>query len=305
MASPSPSTKNSGALARARAANRGGSLVRGGSSYRSLADADDRVALRGDDLTAAVGEFFGAEAAKLQQQVMAATPTQHGSSTTSGGSFFAEHGTAAVAPTAVITTEKSAPQSTEEEEKAKAAAQNQLLATLARQMKEAETFQQMRGLLKKRGGAQHSLPLRGTTWHWRFCVLHPHALAIHDGSDRPKALRSAVPLKHVLTVVPATEEEAGGRTFAFALHTSLGRSWIFCCSMRPHALLTLFACPPVYLTRLTCDGPPDSRTLSRARSVSDRPGQLAKGTARVPAADPRRRPLERAQWARADRGAVR
>ena len=85
----------------------------------------------------------------------------------------------------------------------------------------------MRGLLKKRGGS--SLGMNITTWHWRFCVLHRHALAVHDGKDRPQALRSVVPMKHVLQIVPATVQESGGRTFAFAIHTSLGRTWTFCC----------------------------------------------------------------------------
>ena len=92
---------------------------------------------------------------------------------------------------------------------------------------QAETFRPMRGLLKKRGGASRGLGV--TTWHWRFCVLHKHALAIHSGHDRPHELRSAVPLKHVLQVAPATAEQSGGRSFAFALHTSVGRSWVFCC----------------------------------------------------------------------------
>ena len=111
------------------------------------------------------------------------------------------------------------------------AQQQQLLVALGQKMKEAQTsqFHQMRGLLKKKGGASRSLPFHGTTWHWRYCVLHPHALAIHDGHSRPKALRSAVPLKHVFNVTAATHDESGGRQFAFTLHTSLGRDWVFCC----------------------------------------------------------------------------
>ena len=84
----------------------------------------------------------------------------------------------------------------------------------------------MRGLLKKRGGG---LRTGKATWHWRFCILHSHALAIHEGKDCPKALRSSVALKHVLRVEPATHEEAMGREeMAFSLHTTTGRTYVFC-----------------------------------------------------------------------------
>ena len=201
---PMASTRNAGALARARAANslqRGSSLNLFGSGkalYRNLDEADDKVALVGEDLSAAVETFFGSEAAQLQRQAMP---------------------TAALPPAQV-----GAPAPAADD-----AARTQLAASIARKMAEAEPeFAQVRGLLKKRGGAARGLSV---TWHWRFCVLHRHALAVHDGKDRPKELRSAVPLKHVLRVEAATAAECGERDFAFALRTDLegGRSWIFCC----------------------------------------------------------------------------
>ena len=86
----------------------------------------------------------------------------------------------------------------------------------------------MRGLLKKKGGAMVSAGMV-TTWHWRYCVLHHHALAIHEGRSVPGNLRSALPLKHALRIDVATEKESGKRDFAFAIETDLGRAWTFCC----------------------------------------------------------------------------
>lgn len=185
-------TRNESALARARAAkNR--PLAR----YKNLADADDAISLEGSDLTAAVTEFLGARTAQLAEQAMAPASGSDPSIAS-----------------------------------ARQELKNVLLSTLSTQQPNSAAQpmpQLLRGLLKKRGGASHHLPFHSITWHWRFCVLHPHALAVHEGSDRPKALRSVVPLKHVLAVTPATIEESGGRSFGFALHTSLGRSWVFCC----------------------------------------------------------------------------
>lgn len=98
-----------------------------------------------------------------------------------------------------------------------------LLSTLHAQRRHEGTFEPIRGLLKKRGGGR-----RFTTWHWRFCLLHPHAIAVHGGIDRPGAIRSAVALKHVVNVCNASAAECGDRPFAFAVHCD-DRSWVFCC----------------------------------------------------------------------------
>jgi hypothetical protein len=87
------------------------------------------------------------------------------------------------------------------------------------------SYRSMRGLLKKKGSGAR---LGVTTWHWRYCVLHSHALAVHEGKDRPKALRSSVPLAKVLRVELSTNDEAGGRSLAFSLHTA-ERTFVFCC----------------------------------------------------------------------------
>ena len=199
------STRNSSALARAKSANRSGSLRK--TSYKSLEDVDDNVALGSDDLSTAIASFFGDDVMELRRR---AEPEVHEA---------ASHDvtTPAEASSNDVTTP------------ADGKAKTQLLATLAQKFQESESsFQGMRGLLKKRGGAAR---FSKVTWHWRSCVLHKHALTIHDGKDRPTNLRSVVPLKHVLRVERATAEESGDRSFAFTVFTDLegGRSWVFCC----------------------------------------------------------------------------
>jgi hypothetical protein len=201
MATPGSPTRNTSALARARAASQASRLSRLGQSrqFNRLDEADDQLALEGEQLTAAVGTFFGDSAAQMHAEIQ-----QQAADTQAPGSESA--------PTAVAANPASAPLA------------KSLLTALEQRMQSETPDNSMRGLLKKRGGGAML-----TTWHWRFCILHPHALAIHDGKDMPKALRSAVPLKHALEVRPATAEESGGREYAFALETSLGRTWVFCC----------------------------------------------------------------------------
>ena len=67
------------------------------------------------------------------------------------------------------------------------------------------------------------------TWHWRFCVLHDHALVVHEGKDAPgpsQIVRSAIALKDVLSVGPEFKEN-NGRPFCFSLLTE-ARTWVFC-----------------------------------------------------------------------------
>ena len=67
------------------------------------------------------------------------------------------------------------------------------------------------------------------TWHWRFCVLHDHALVVHEGKDAPgpsAIVRSAIALKDVLSVGPEFKEN-NGRQFCFSLLTE-ARTWVFC-----------------------------------------------------------------------------
>ena len=201
-------TKNVSALQRARAQ----SAKRLESRFKRLEDADDTLELAGEDLTKAVTEFFGEDAAKLQQQVMST-------------SAASEVGPAGAAATVTTTTASDDGISTQVTTSAVAnhADAKQLMSALTEKMHK-EAFEPMRGLLKKRGGGS-----RITTWHWRFCVLHPHAIAIHEGTDRPKQIRSVVPLKHIVQVCSATADESGDRPYAFAVHTSVGRSWVFCC----------------------------------------------------------------------------
>lgn len=223
----SPSTRNVGALSRARSAN-AGRLSKQLPSFRRLEDADDKLALVGNDLSAAVTDLFGTEAAAdLQRaEVLREDPTE---AVAVAPSVCAPSAPAvAVAPSSAAR-ELAQPAMGTGAGTATTAAANQarqqLLSTLAARM-EMESYKQMRGLLKKRGGGGRT---GRTTWHWRFCILHPHAVAIHDGTDSPKGLRSAVPLKHVVHVGQATAEESGGRAFAFTLRTSIGRDWVFCC----------------------------------------------------------------------------
>lgn len=193
-------TKNSAALARARATNSLSGRLRKSSTLRTLDEADDAIVLEPADLTEARQAFLGEElAAQLDdsQAAIMRAPDAPASA-------------AALPPEALR-------------------ARHELANTLSTWMGQAESgFTPMRGLLKKKGGAAHGLKV---TWHWRFCILHRHGLAIHDGTDRPKGLRSAVPLKHVRRVEPPTADECGGRSAAFALRTDIdgGRSWIFCC----------------------------------------------------------------------------
>ena len=168
------------------------------SGFKSLDEADAAVALTGPDLASAVGSFLGAEAQELHNAAAADT-----------GALERQEGAGI--------------------DQVADASLRRLLAKLETATQEAEaSFQPMRGLLKKRGGAAR---FSKVTWHWRFCVLHRHALAIHDGRDRPLGLRSAIPLKHVSHVDRATPDECGDRAFAFAVRTDLdgGRAWIFCC----------------------------------------------------------------------------
>ena len=60
-------------------------------------------------------------------------------------------------------------------------------------------------------------------------MLHKHALAVHDGKDTAGALRSAVPLKLLMQVRMASEEESGGRPYSIALQSCIGRTWVFVC----------------------------------------------------------------------------
>jgi hypothetical protein len=103
-----------------------------------------------------------------------------------------------------------------------------LAGTLRRKLQSCmtqEVYLPMRGVLKKKGGGKRTA---FQTWNWRYCVLHDHALVVHDGKDKPGAVRSSVPLKDVLLVRPeGTADESGGRPFAFCLQ-SIDRTWIFC-----------------------------------------------------------------------------
>ena len=120
------STKNASALARARSAKTTslvsiGSAI-GSASYQTLDDADDWTVLTNDDLSAAIGSFLGDDVAKLQKRAQP-LPTDGSPSSPSSPTSYA-------------------------------AAKKQLLATLGQRMAESESsFKQMRGLLKKRGGA--------------------------------------------------------------------------------------------------------------------------------------------------------
>lgn len=159
-------------------------------------EAANNLVLSGEDLTRAVRSFFGDDVARLHKEAVTTT---------------SEEATDLASPA----TDGSTP----------ASKANALLAsTLMLRLQHEGEFQPMRGLLKKRGGGS-----RITTWHWRFCVLHPHAIAIHDGTDRPGPIRSAVPLKHVVQVSHASAAQSGDRPFAFAVHSSVGRAWVFCC----------------------------------------------------------------------------
>lgn len=184
-------TRNAGALARARSANRT-------SRFLSLDSADDKLALIGPDLETAVSEFFGDEASKHLGAALTQLQLQQQQQQQSS------------APVAADVNARAA-----------------LLTTMNKELQGRESVMPMRGLLKKRGGAAVSAGMV-TTWHWRFCVLHNHALAIHDGHSRPKTLRSAIPLKHVLRIAPAADAESGKRPFAFTIETDLDRSWTFC-----------------------------------------------------------------------------
>ena len=94
----------------------------------------------------------------------------------------------------------------------------------------SETYVPMQGPLKKRGGGS-----RVTTWHWRFCILHEHALSIYQAAEKATRLRSSLPLQSVMHIRPAERWECGGREFAFSLLTGGqplkgGRTYVFCCS---------------------------------------------------------------------------
>ncbi len=76
-----------------------------------------------------------------------------------------------------------------------------------------------RGVLQKKGGG------RVVTWHWRYCVLHPSALVVHEGTDSPGPIRSSILIKDIMLVTP--DADAGGRPFALSVQTA-ERTFVFC-----------------------------------------------------------------------------
>ena len=126
------STKNSGALARARMANNkpGSFLRRSSTSKFTLDDADDKIALVGNDLSTAVEHFIDSNSAKLMQHIMPEEPLD----VTDASAM------SSIPPPAPIISSEAAAVSQ--------AARTKLLAALDAKVQEAnEGFTAMRGLL--------------------------------------------------------------------------------------------------------------------------------------------------------------